>query len=716
VDDPVDGAAAVSPNQRRTRWTSLWVHFGLALDSWICGSFAWLCVLSLEIDAGHPEPERLLIRGLFLLSLACQYSALFCIPLSFVHALRRALVARGWHADRWMMLLLAIALAVPSYRQAELLTTGGLLLDSEFAAHARLVLLSVLLSANLLLWQLHLLLIRAPGYTPLRPIASLMRRTRGWPGVLASALWLIAGVAILRTFAVTVDQGLRAYVFLSQFLLPSAWLFATTLLFALQMRLRWPRSWQRAIGAGVLLAGLCAAGFAARDVRRAKAEFERRGGTVALTGLAVSIQRGAPYANLDISRPARFHCPPPQAAYEPATLPAPEAARRHVILISIDTLRKDALSLRLAGKPAAPVLQALAAKSLSFERAVTTYPATLFALSSALTGQSPSEVLFAPKPPNNLFTQTRQLFREQLIALPSATWFRRPPVPELLTQAALPTFWPNAERSTTWMIHRLRQARALQHRTFAWIHYFEPHTSEVSGRGRVAEQNAKQSYASLVNRVDQQLGRLLQALEILGYLNDSLLIVFSDHGEALGELDYFGHHVYLNQFATDVPLLVHAPGLAARRSERLVLLSDIAPTVLEWIGSPAAAGDARSLFSEDHAERYGMSEAFPVRGRALYEVARVPITNAETLAQRMQLIRTAAIDYQPKVSLVSSRYRLIVNRETGAEEFYDRVQDPNEEHELSQDGLAVQHDMREALRKLQLRLSERIYCRVVDRP
>jgi arylsulfatase A-like enzyme len=387
-----------------------------------------------------------------------------------------------------------------------------------------------------------------------------------------------------------------------------------------------------------------------------------------------------------------------------------------VILISIDTLRKDALSLRLDGQPAAPVLQALAAKSVSFERAVTTYPATLFALSSALTGQSPSEVLFAPKPPDNLFTQTRQLFREQLIALPSASWFRRPPVPELLTQAALPTFWPDAEKSTTWMINRLRQARALQHRTFAWIHYFEPHTSKVSGRGRTAEQRAKRSYASLVHQVDQQLGRLLQALATLGYLNDSLLIVFSDHGEALGELDYFGHHVYLNQFATDVPLLVHAPGLAAQRSERLVLLSDITPTVLEWIGRPAMAGDARSLFSEDQAERYGMSEAFPIRGPALYEVARVPITNAQTLAQRMQLIRTAAIDYQPKVSLVSSRYRLIVNRETGAEEFYDRVQDPNEEHELSQDSLPVQHDMRDALRTLQLRLSERIYCRVIDRP
>ena len=42
------------------------------------------------------------------------------------------------------------------------------------------------------------------------------------------------------------------------------------------------------------------------------------------------------------------------------------------------------------------------------------------------------------------------------IALPSASWFRRSPVPELLSQVVTPTFWPNAEKATTWMLARLR--------------------------------------------------------------------------------------------------------------------------------------------------------------------------------------------------------------------------------------------------------------------
>jgi arylsulfatase A-like enzyme len=322
--------------------------------------------------------------------------------------------------------------------------------------------------------------------------------------------------------------------------------------------------------------------------------------------------------------------------------------------------------------------------------------------------------MFAPRPPENLFTRTRERFQEQVIALPSAGWFKRPPVPQLFTQNTPPVYFQDAERATRHVIRSLREARTRKHDILAWIHYYEPHTSRVAGRGRRAEQISQQSYAELVHTVDVQLGKLWHELERLGYLSDSLVILFSDHGEALGEFGYFGHHVYLNQFATDIPLLVHAPGLPPRRSAQLAVLSDITPTVLEWLGLPLPAGDAQSLFSlpGPETERFGMSEAFPVRGRALYDVARSPIRSTAELAERMQLIRTAAIDYQPKVALVSSRYRLIVNRVTGAEEFYDRAADPHEKHDLSADGLPAHAHMRSELGALMQRLSERIYCRV----
>jgi arylsulfatase A-like enzyme len=249
--------------------------------------------------------------------------------------------------------------------------------------------------------------------------------------------------------------------------------------------------------------------------------------------------------------------------------------------------------------------------------------------------------------------------------------------------------------------------------TFTWVHYYEPHTTPITRSGDT-EALARQSYAQLVREVDKQIGRLWSELERLDYLKDSLIIIFSDHGEALGEFGYFGHHVYLNQFATDVPLIVHAPDVAPGNVNQLALLSDIAPTVLNWVGLPSSAYDARDLLSlrDDHSERFGVSEAFPVRGRALYEVARSPIHTPAELNKRIEQLRTAAIDYQPKVSLVSDRYRLIVNRVTGNEEFYDRVKDPTEKDDLAPQKLKIHKRMRRALKTTMEQRSERIYCRV----
>jgi hypothetical protein len=148
--------------------------------------------------------------------------------------------------------------------------------------------------------------------------------------------------------------------------------------------------------------------------------------------------------------------------------------------------------------------------------------------------------------------------------------------------------------------------------------------------------------------------------------------------------------------------------------QQLALLSDIAPTVLSWLSLPSDAEDARDLLTliEDSSERFGLSEAFPVRGRALYEVARSPIHSPAELSDRIERLRTAAIDYQPKVALVSRRHRLIVNRMTGAEEFYDRQNDPAERNDLSSQQLRAHKRMRKALKDMMEERSERIYCRV----
>jgi arylsulfatase A-like enzyme len=686
-------------------------RLGKAAQFYVWASSGFFVLLARELRVGSPDVAHLVTRALLLITLSCRYSVLLGVPLAFVHLARSSLVRRTSHADALLTLLFGLTLAHPCYVQAELLSTGSLLLDSSYAMPARWAIWVCLIAANVLLWRVHLLAC-VPTHGPRGRLRRKLANAPRFLSALWLAAWLALGVCLLVVFGRTVAGALRAYVFLSRFLLPSAWLFAASLAFGVRIRIRRRAAWPDILAGLVLASGLVGAGYYAAPVRRAKAEFERRGGCVALADLAVSEAKAAPYANLDITRPERFRCQSASPAPESSNLQVPARARRNVILISVDTLRKDALQMQIGARPVTPSLQRIAAQSTLFDSAVTTYPATLFALGSALTGQSPSEIMFAPRPPPNLFSLTRALFPAPLLVLPSAGWFRRAPVPELLTQSATPAHFVNAEQSTSYFISRLREARRNGQRSFAWIHYYEPHTSQGNGQGAHAEQTARASYMRLVHDVDTQIGRLWQELDELGYLRDSLLLLFSDHGEALGELEYFGHHVYLNRFVSDVPLIMHVPGQAAARETRQVSLLDIAPTVLEWLGLPLPAGDAQSLFSNSSAPRYAISEAFPVRGKALYDVAREPITDARALAERMQLIRTAALDYQPKVSVISARYRLIVNRETGAEEFYDRVNDPDEEHDLSDADLGAHRDMRAALEHWNERLSERIYCRV----
>ena len=124
---------------------------------------------------------------------------------------------RGRRVDRLISLLLLAALAVPTYRQAALLSSGSLLLDSSFAVPVQLAAWLLLLCANLGLWHVHLLLCRAPGYSLWRPLARALRRTESWPPGTATAVWLAMGVCLLVAFAETVGRGLRAYVFFTRF-------------------------------------------------------------------------------------------------------------------------------------------------------------------------------------------------------------------------------------------------------------------------------------------------------------------------------------------------------------------------------------------------------------------------------------------------------------------------------------------------------------------
>lgn len=101
---------------------------------------------------------------------------------------------------------------------------------------------------------------------------------------------------------------------------------------------------------------------------------------------------------------------------------------------------------------------------------------------------------------------------------------------------------------------------------------------------------AREMYDAGVAYTDELLGRVVEALRKRGSLDDTLLVVLSDHGELLGEHGDYGHGLSVFQPTMRVPLLVRLPGVVApMRVPSPVSTTAVLATVLDALGLDAAA-------------------------------------------------------------------------------------------------------------------------------
>ena len=93
-------------------------------------------------------------------------------------------------------------------------------------------------------------------------------------------------------------------------------------------------------------------------------------------------------------------------------------------------------------------------------------------------------------------------------------------------------------------------------------------------------------YDAAVHRGDRSLGRFLRGLDRLGHRGDTVVLFTSDHGEEFFEHGRCFHIRTLYREVVEVPLVVHVPGLEARRFAAPVPASvSVAPTLLEIVGA-----------------------------------------------------------------------------------------------------------------------------------
>lgn len=158
---------------------------------------------------------------------------------------------------------------------------------------------------------------------------------------------------------------------------------------------------------------------------------------------------------------------------------------------------------------------------------------------------------------------------------------------------------------------------------------------------------AIQAYLASITYADAQLGRILDALDAREDAQNTIVVLWSDHGWHLGEKQHW-HKSTLWEEATRVPFIVAGPGVARGRCSRPVNLLDLFPTLNDLCELPAI---------DEH------------DGVSLVSLLRDPAATWD---------RPSVIEYLPgNVAVRSERFRFIRYRD-GSEEFYDLENDPKE--------------------------------------
>ncbi len=106
------------------------------------------------------------------------------------------------------------------------------------------------------------------------------------------------------------------------------------------------------------------------------------------------------------------------------------------------------------------------------------------------------------------------------------------------------------------------------------------------------------TYDATLRELDDLFAELLEALAQGGHLDDTIVILTSDHGEHLGEQHMLDHQYSLYQPLLRVPLVIHQPGrIEPGRDPRPVVNFDVFPTLLELVGLAAPEGSGSQAVS-----------------------------------------------------------------------------------------------------------------------
>jgi arylsulfatase A-like enzyme/Flp pilus assembly protein TadD len=284
----------------------------------------------------------------------------------------------------------------------------------------------------------------------------------------------------------------------------------------------------------------------------------------------------------------------------------------NVLLITLDTTRADRLGCYGYAGARTPNLDRLAAEGVRFENAYCPVPLTLPSHASIMTGLNPYH--------HGVHNNGTYVLTDDKVTLAERLKERR-----YVTGAITASFSVNSRfglaqgfdvyddnfqpipmsQSMSTLERRAAEVftafsswmtRKPAGKFFAWVHFYDPHMP-YDPPGEYLKDFAGRPYDGEIAYMDQYVGEVIRLLREKGLLDNTLVVIAGDHGEAFGEKVERGHGIFIYEMTVRVPLIFYSSrlprGVTVASRARLI---DIVPTVLDILNlGPPAGVDGQSL-------------------------------------------------------------------------------------------------------------------------
>ena len=275
--------------------------------------------------------------------------------------------------------------------------------------------------------------------------------------------------------------------------------------------------------------------------------------------------------------------------------------RHNVIFISLDTMRADHLGCYGYGSNTTPNIDKFASENILFENVIAPAPMTFPSHSSVFTGTNPVY--------HGVHNNVDEHFDDYNVTLAETLKDAGYKTCAVVSSFVLDSkngigqgfddYLNHNEQTTGLAGPELAAGRRAQEATkqasdwldknskdrfFLFVHYFDPHFPYAPPEPFAGEY-ADNLYAGEIAYMDKSIGTFFDKLKSLGLYDDTVIVVFGDHGEMLGEHGETEHSFYVYESAVKVPMIIKPAGnVNPVRVKEQVGLIDIAPTVYSILG------------------------------------------------------------------------------------------------------------------------------------